>query len=508
MSEANICIERAIRVTDSCPHGMPCESKSTYPFQVDPANQHVMTIIEIDPDALCDRATRNLQQCLIDEGQRLFRSHELQQALDTLFHAYSLRPGASPILHSIATVYTALDDPESATACRRGVIPEAAEKRYFNAEKKNNRLIPARKASHSQHLQTHRPESISLTPPASNDRPELRPEFRAKSTESMGSFVTVMDNAGVWFDGFNTVVMDSKQRILREHIKGNAYAVADIAKSRSERALRGTVCFLDARSSNIYYHWMIDILPKFALLKTAGISLDSIDYFIVRCKSDFQKRTLEQLGVPMERVTVPWTEGVNRCSRLIIPFLKHDRGERYYNGLGLGMAQWVPQWLKTTFINSDVTFGSKLYISRVVRGTRQPTDEALLIRELTKRGFRCVSMESMTVPEQATLMAGANIVISPHGAGLTNIAFCRPGTTVVEIFGEYVVPCYWALSELAQLNYHAYFVQTNITDNEQGKNNGQHPKSLSERRQQNISLDVVDFVTYVDHLDTQQAIAS
>lgn len=465
-----------------------------------------MTIIEIDPDALCDRATRNLQQCLIDEGHRLFRSNHLLQALDTLFQAYSLRPGVSPILHSIATIYTALGDPESATACRRGVIPETAEKRYFNADKEIKRLISARKASQCKHLQTHRPESIPLSSPESNDTPEFRPEFRAKCTESVGSFVSDMKNAGVWFDGFNTVVVDSKQRILREHIKGNAYAVADIAKHRPERNLKGTVCFLDARSSSIYYHWMIDVLPKFALLTAAGISLDSIDYFVVRCKSDFQKQTLKQLGVPLERITAPWTEGVNRCTRLLVPFLKHDRGERYYNGLGLGMAKWVPYWLKSTFIQSEVTYGSKLYISRAARGTRQPTDEDLLIEELTSRGFRCVSMETMTVLEQATLLASAEIVIAPHGAGLSNIAFCRQGTTVIEIFGDYVVPCYWALSELSQLKYHAFFVQTRKIDNVQDEDCGK--QSLSQRRQQNINLKVVDFIAYLDRLCEQQALAS
>ena len=38
--------------------------------------------------------------------------------------------------------------------------------------------------------------------------------------------------------------------------------------------------------------------------------------------------------------------------------------------------------------------------------------------------------------EQIEAFRNARIVLSPHGAGLTNILFCRPNTTLIEIFPE------------------------------------------------------------------------
>ena len=47
------------------------------------------------------------------------------------------------------------------------------------------------------------------------------------------------------------------------------------------------------------------------------------------------------------------------------------------------------------------------------------------------------------------------MVVGPHGAGLANLVFCRPGTKVVEIFSNRFVNLeYWALSCMARLDYY------------------------------------------------------
>ncbi|MGQ7845725.1 glycosyltransferase 61 family protein [Granulosicoccus sp. 3-233] len=468
-----------------------------------------MTAIRIDPEGTCDRATRELQKCLVDEGNRLARLQHHESALATLFRAYSLQPGASPVLHAIAPVYEAMGDTDAATACRRGVVPESAEIRYFDADSNKSRFVSARRASNCQHLTTHRSEHIKLQAPASNADPRSRPEFRVTQTESRGSFVSVMDNGAFWFDGFNTAVVDSRQKLLQEHVKGNAHLIAAIARQRPERSIQGTVCFLDARSSSIYYHWMMDVLPKLAVLAKAGIALDSIDYFVVCCHSDFQRNTLQHLGIPEDKLLAPWSDGLTRSRKLLVPFLKHDRGDHFYNGLGLGMAQWVPQWLKSAFINAAAPGNRlKLYISRAARGIRSPLQEERLISELQQRGIRSITLESMSVPEQARLLSAANLVVAPHGAGLSNIAFCQRGTTVVELFDNYVVPCYWALAELAELDYHAYFADKSTDQQANRKDQLRKVASLADRRNQSPDLDIDDLLVYLDGLMQTHSVAS
>lgn len=467
-----------------------------------------MREIQFDPEGKCARATRRLQECLIEEGRRLSDSGQFEQALTTLFHAYSLRPGVSPVLHSIAEVYEAAGDQEAATACRRGVIPRHAEEGYFNSRSRSMKFVAARKASGCRYLKTHRPENVVLHTPRSNASPSSRPEFRAAKTESRGSFVNIMENGGFWFDGFNTVVMDRRDNILEEHTRGNPYLVADVLRHKPELKVDATVCFLDARSSSIYYHWMMDILPKIAILHAAGIDLNSIDYFVVGSGSTFQKATLQKLGISDDRVVDPAHDNLTRCQRLIVPYLKNDRGDRFYNGLGLGMACWLPAWLKSTFIEEPSIQADRIYISRAPDSGRSLLEEDGLVEELEKRGFRSVSLECMTVSEQARLMAGAAMVVAPHGAGLSNIAFCKPETIVIEIFGGYVVPCYWALSELSDLEYHAWFAQADDKPAALQSHPPGRASHMATRRTQNIRLDTRGLLSYIDKLLQPLSMAS
>ena len=77
---------------------------------------------------------------------------------------------------------------------------------------------------------------------------------------------------------------------------------------------------------------------------------------------------------------------------------------------------------------------------------------------LTKYGFVKVELESLSVAEQVQLFSSAEVIIAAHGAGLTNLTFCQPGTTVLEIFPRsYIRHYYWTISTLAKLNYY-YFI--------------------------------------------------
>jgi hypothetical protein len=52
------------------------------------------------------------------------------------------------------------------------------------------------------------------------------------------------------------------------------------------------------------------------------------------------------------------------------------------------------------------------------------------------------------------LLNEAAIVVSPHSTGLTNLLFCRPGTSVIEIFApRYVTTCWYALANELDLDY-------------------------------------------------------
>jgi capsular polysaccharide biosynthesis protein len=100
----------------------------------------------------------------------------------------------------------------------------------------------------------------------------------------------------------------------------------------------------------------------------------------------------------------------------------------------------------------------RIYISRAKASKRKLLNEAELTAILSRYGFRSVELESMKVADQIRLFASADIVVGPHGAGLTNLMFCRPGTKVIELFSpNHMHTCYPVISNHMGLD-HYYLV--------------------------------------------------
>lgn len=96
----------------------------------------------------------------------------------------------------------------------------------------------------------------------------------------------------------------------------------------------------------------------------------------------------------------------------------------------------------------------RIYISRRAARWRRVINEAEVLEALRPWGFVPVQLEALSLAEQIALMQTAEAVIGIHGAGLTNLAFCQPGTLVVEIFPRNaVLPYFWSLAQVAGLSY-------------------------------------------------------
>ena len=90
---------------------------------------------------------------------------------------------------------------------------------------------------------------------------------------------------------------------------------------------------------------------------------------------------------------------------------------------------------------------ARVFVSRRSARGRRLVNEEGLSPLLTRRGFEAVEMERLTWSEQVALMARTRVLLAPHGAGLTNMLFCAPGTTVIEIADPaYPNPNFYAMA--------------------------------------------------------------
>ena len=144
----------------------------------------------------------------------------------------------------------------------------------------------------------------------------------------------------------------------------------------------------------------------------------------------------------------------------------------------------------------------RLYITRSQAKYRKVLNENEVISLLNKFGFQSVILESMSVVQQANLMSQAEAIVSPHGGGLTNLAFCPPGTKVIELFGKHVAPQFWAMSNCCGLEYFSLFCDRFETE-KSALNSPQYNKDFLERIAQDIwvNLDSLSSLIKLSGLD-------
>jgi capsular polysaccharide biosynthesis protein len=90
-------------------------------------------------------------------------------------------------------------------------------------------------------------------------------------------------------------------------------------------------------------------------------------------------------------------------------------------------------------VPDDGAWDGRIYVSRLGDKHRRAVGEAALVEGLRRRGFAIVTPAEMDLAEQIRVFRGARLVVGPHGAGLANVAFCRPGTAVYELMPEHFI---------------------------------------------------------------------
>ena len=221
--------------------------------------------------------------------------------------------------------------------------------------------------------------------------------------------------------------------------------------SLKQRKVDGKVAILSTDAGSLYYHWLFQLLPRYELLKRAGIELNKIDYFVV-CSQEqaFQRESLALLGIDRNRIIESDHSSLIRAEEMIVPSVP----------LGVGCFRpWMMEFLRSRFLPPEMQSvkspGRRLYISRANAGYRRVLNESDVIRLLHSRGFETIAMEALTMQEQAAAMASCEIVVAPHGGGLSNIVFCSPGTKIIEIFSpELVASYFWKIANQVGLDYY------------------------------------------------------
>ena len=198
-----------------------------------------------------------------------------------------------------------------------------------------------------------------------------------------------------------------------------------------------------------YFHWLVAALPRLYVVrdqladstlllpesfKASGYVLPSLAPFAIR--------DIKFIG----------NNQVFRCRKLLVP--SHTAPSGNYNESVIGLLRQ----LYTDYYGKmqNVSSSDKVYISRGKARARRVINEKEVVAVLNEHGFCVVHFEDYPFEQQVKIILNARYVVANHGAGLTNMLFLPPGSSVFELrkCGDSQNNCYFALASALDLKYY------------------------------------------------------
>jgi capsular polysaccharide biosynthesis protein len=215
---------------------------------------------------------------------------------------------------------------------------------------------------------------------------------------------------------------------------------------RRER-LSGSYISVLAGAGENYWHAMIAGVARLAALRAD--LFEAADGILFSSNAVGASSAVEHFGLPARLVRrAVYDDETLEVERLILPWSVH--GEFNYHPCAGAFFDTVSRHVDA----GGAAWPRLVYVDRRGTPARRLLNEDELISRLEKVGFTAIRLEELGFADQVSLFRGADIVVAPHGAGTTNIGYCRPGTAILEIFTDaHVNWCFRTLAALRGLLY-------------------------------------------------------
>jgi len=209
-------------------------------------------------------------------------------------------------------------------------------------------------------------------------------------------------------------------------------------------------------ANNNYFHWLISSLPRLHLLKESN-TFNNDNIFFVNSLNKYEIRGFIKSGM---RYVQPINNRWWKCKTLTIPSpMSHDA---ITSPIGC-------KYLKDNLIIDNKSNIEKIAIRR--KNGRKIVNEKNVYEYLEGIGYKTIFCEDYLFEEQISLFNGAKFIVSPHGAGLANLVFCKGGAKVLEMLSPlYLNACYRKVAAYSGVDYYFLIGEGEISLEE-------HPRS-------------------------------
>jgi capsular polysaccharide biosynthesis protein len=219
-----------------------------------------------------------------------------------------------------------------------------------------------------------------------------------------------------------------------------------------------------------YFHWIVDCLAR----------LEGVEYYqqqtgrkpLLIIESNPPKWKIESLRLlgyePDD--CIPWNGSRLKVKRLVVPSFRRERAI-----ISASACRWLCQRMLSNLPDGSsekLSFSLRIYISRTKKTGRNVINEEQVLKALTPFGFVAYTLENMSFPAQVRLFSQAEIVVAPHGAGLTNTIFAPQNLIIIELFGSYSNVGFFVIAKGLGFHYGCLGPVGNKERNQSEKYNG------------------------------------
>jgi hypothetical protein len=207
--------------------------------------------------------------------------------------------------------------------------------------------------------------------------------------------------------------------------------------------------------SNNHYHWINDFLPRLTLL-----AAELHNYTLLLPDAPYIRnvgiKLLDHLNLKPRNI-----EWIGRGKFVKVPDLAFITSVALSGKVNDALIKEMQHRLSKILVSDNLHANRRVYISRSKASNRKVLNEEQVIELLKEYDFEVINFEDFSIEQQIQLANSTSIMISIHGAGLTNAFFMKSETAVLEFRRDKVYhnQCYWHLSAALGQKFYYLFGQ-------------------------------------------------
>ena len=187
-------------------------------------------------------------------------------------------------------------------------------------------------------------------------------------------------------------------------------------------------------SGNNYFHFIFDIVPRIYISQKK--IKKKIDFYYVANPQSWQIKIFNFLGISKKKlINSSKFKHIFADEIICIEHPWYNKG--YFQNEVKKLPEWVIFINREIFLKKSKKFSSprKIFLDRSTSKFNHCKifNQSSLNKWLKKDNFSIYTPETLSQEKQICLFNNASIILGAHGAALTNIIFCKPGTKVIEI---------------------------------------------------------------------------